>query len=46
MEAMAECMADYFVVHHATMPGSGKALQAVDTTGSLEECAHRSYHDT
>ena len=24
METVAEGMADYFVAHHATMPGSGK----------------------
>src|SRR5215472_10353603 len=33
-------MADYFVGHHPTMPGSGKTAQAVDAARCLEDSAH------
>jgi hypothetical protein len=42
METVAERMADYFVGHHATMPGSGNTAQAVDAARCLEHCAHAS----
>jgi len=35
-------MADYFVGHHLTMPGSGKTAQAVDAARCLEDSAHAS----
>ena len=40
METVAERMADYFVGHHPTMPGSGQAAQAVDAARCLEDGAH------
>ena len=42
METVAECMADYFVGYHPTMPGTGKTAQAVDATRCLEDGAHAS----
>jgi hypothetical protein len=42
METVAERMADYFVGHHPTMPGSGKTAQAVDAARCLEDSAHDS----
>jgi len=39
---VAERMADYFVGHHATMPGRGKPAQAVDAARCLEHGAHAS----
>src|SRR3974377_2106765 len=39
METVAERMADYFVGHHPTMPGSGQAAQAVAATRCLGEPA-------
>jgi hypothetical protein len=42
METVAERMADYFVGHHPTMPGSGKTAQTVDAARSLEDSAHAS----
>src|SRR5262249_42141115 len=42
METVAERMADYFVGHHPTMPGSGKTAQAVDAARCLEDSAHAS----
>ena len=42
METVAEGMADYFVAHHATMPGSGKTAQAVAAACCLEHSAHAS----
>jgi len=42
METVAERMADYFVSHHPTMPGSGKTAQAVDAARCLEDSAHAS----
>ena len=42
METVAERMADYFVGHHPTMPGSGKTAQAVDAARCLEDGAHAS----
>jgi hypothetical protein len=42
METVAERMADYFVGHHPTMPGSGKPAQAVDAPRCLEDSAHPS----
>src|SRR5215469_6767826 len=42
METVAERMADYFVRHHPTMPGSGKKAQAVDAARCLEDSAHAS----
>ena len=35
-------MADYFIGHHATMPGSGKTAQAVDAACCLEHGVHGS----
>jgi hypothetical protein len=35
-------MADYFVGHHPTMPGSGKTAQAVNAARCLHDCAHAS----
>jgi hypothetical protein len=42
METVTERMADYFVGHHATMPGSRKTAQAVDAACCLEHRAHAS----
>lgn len=42
METVAERMADYFVRHNPTMPGSGKAAQAVDAARCLEDGEHAS----
>ena len=42
METVAERMADYFVGHNPTMPGSGKAAQAVDAARCLEDSEHAS----
>jgi hypothetical protein len=42
METVAERMADYFVRHNPTMPGSGKAAQAVDAARCLEDSEHAS----
>src|SRR5262249_1630051 len=42
METMTERVADYFVGHHPTMPGSGKTAHAVDTARCLEDSAHAS----
>jgi hypothetical protein len=42
METVAERMADYFVGHHPTMPGSSKTAQAVDAPHRLEESTHAS----
>src|SRR5262247_747202 len=39
METVAERMADYFVGHHPTMPGSGKMAQALDAARCLEDSA-------
>jgi hypothetical protein len=40
METVAKRMADYFVGHHPTMPGSGKKAQALDAARRLEDSAH------
>jgi hypothetical protein len=40
MEPVAERMADDFVGHHSTMPGSRKTAQAVDAARRLEDSAH------
>ena len=40
MEAMAKRMGDNLVGHHSTMPGVGKAAQAVVTTRCLKESLH------
>jgi hypothetical protein len=45
METVAERMADYFVGHHPTMPGSGKTAQAVDAARCLEDSAHCPHDD-
>jgi hypothetical protein len=42
METVAKRMADDFVGHHSTMPGSRKTAQAVDAAGCLEDSAHAS----
>jgi hypothetical protein len=42
METVAEGMADYFVGHHPTMPGSSKTAQAFDAARCLEDSAHTS----
>ena len=40
VEAVAEGMADHVVGHHPTMPGVGKAAQAVVSTGRFEDSSH------
>jgi hypothetical protein len=40
METVAECMADYFVGYHPTMPGSGKTAHSVDAARCLEDTMH------
>jgi hypothetical protein len=40
METVAECMADYFVGYHPTMPGSGKTAHSVDAARCLEDSMH------
>ena len=42
VEAVAECMADHVIGHHPTMPGVGKAAQAVVATRGFEDCWHGS----
>jgi hypothetical protein len=42
VEAVAECMADHVVGHHPTMPGVGKAAQAVVATRRFEDSLHAS----
>jgi hypothetical protein len=42
METVAECMADYFVGYHPTMPGSGKTAHSVDAARCLEDSPHAS----
>jgi len=42
METVAECMADYFVGYHPTMPGSGKTAHSVDAARCLEDSTHAS----
>jgi hypothetical protein len=42
METVAERMADHFVGHDPTMPGSGKKAQAFDAARCLEDSAHAS----
>ena len=42
VEAVAERMADHVVGHHPTMPGAGKAAQAVVATRRLENSLHAS----
>jgi hypothetical protein len=40
VEPVAERMADHVVGHHPTMPGAGKAAQAVASTRRLEHSLH------
>jgi hypothetical protein len=42
VEAMTERMADDVVGHHPTMPGVGKAAQAVVATRRFEDSLHAS----
>src|SRR5216684_5465909 len=42
VEAVAEGMADHVVGHHSTMPGIGKAAQAVVATRRFEDSLHAS----
>jgi hypothetical protein len=42
METVAERMADYFVRHHPTMPGTRKTAQAFDPARCLEDSPHAS----
>jgi hypothetical protein len=42
MKAVAECVADYIVGHHPTMPGVRKVLQSLVATGRFEYSAHGS----
>jgi len=42
VEAVAEGMADHVVGHHPTMPGFGKAAQAVVATRRFEDSLHAS----
>jgi hypothetical protein len=42
METVAECMADYVIGHHPTMPGIGKTKQAVVAARCLEDRMHAS----
>ena len=42
METVAERVADYFVGHNPTMPGSSETTQAVDAARCLEDTAHAS----
>src|SRR5271170_3824182 len=42
VEAVAEGMADQVVGHHPTMPGFGKAAQAVVSTRRFEDSLHGS----
>src|ERR1700674_2622866 len=42
VEAVAERMADHVVGHHPTMPGTGKAAQAVVATRRLANSLHAS----
>jgi hypothetical protein len=42
VEAVAEGMADHVVGHHPTMPGVGKAAQAVVATHRFEDSLHAS----
>jgi hypothetical protein len=46
METVAERMADYFVGHHPTMPGSGKTAQAIDAARCLKDCSYASMMTT
>ena len=42
METVAERMANYFVGHYPTMPGSGKTAHSVDAARCLEDSTHAS----
>ena len=42
VKAVAECMGDHVIRHHTTMPGVGKAAQAVLATGRLKDSLHAS----
>jgi hypothetical protein len=42
VEAVAERMTDNVVGHHPTMPGGGKAAQAVDSTCRIKDSFHGS----
>jgi hypothetical protein len=42
VKTVAERMGDNLVRHHATVPGVGKAAQAVNPTRRVEESLHAS----
>jgi hypothetical protein len=42
VEAVAEGMTNHVIGHHPTMPGVGKAAQAVVATGRFEHSLHAS----
>jgi hypothetical protein len=39
-KTVAECMGDFFVLHHTAMPGVGKAVHAIHAARRLEDGLH------